>query len=440
MPTSPRLHLALISVYCFLLVAGTAPAMALEKDMEKATETETATDKPATGHYQLEFVLDLTRTDGSLTAQISVVQSTQLLREVRLRAPADRYSEFSGDGDIHRESDLIVWRPPARGGHIRYIARIDHARDGSGFDALVTDNWALFRGDDAFPPVSIRQRAGARASSKFSADLPADWTMVTPFDDTGDNQLLIDNPERIFDRPVGWIIAGRLGVRRDLIAGMEISVAGPTGAGIQRIGMLALLRWTLPLMAAEVDSVPPRLSIVSAGEPMWRGGLSAPRSLYIHAQRPLLSENATSSLLHEVAHILMPIPSAAQQDWIDEGIAEFTSLEILRRSGTISPERFLASVSTFARRGQDVQNMSATHASGAVTARAVAIFNEVNDELQSLTDGRADIFDLVRLLMQSDESVGLTELRAMAGELTGGQPLTALDDRHVPGLNAQTLR
>lgn len=424
MSASPRLHHALFCVHCFLLVAFTPPVI--------------SGDVP--DHYWLQFGLDLTRTDGSAAAHISVAQNSQLLHEVRLRAPIDLYTEFSGDGEISRENDIVVWRPPSRGGRIQYIARIDHARDDGDFDALVTADWSLFRGDDVFPPAAIRQRAGARASSEFSANLPADWTIVTPFAENGDGRLLIDNPERIFDRPVGWIIAGRLGVRRDLIAGMEISVAGPTGAGIQRIGMLALLRWTLPLMAAEVDSLPPRLSIVSAGEPMWRGGLSAPRSLYIHAQRPLLSENGTSSLLHEVAHVLMPIPSADQHDWIDEGIAEFASLEILRRSGTISQERFQASIGTFVRRGQRIDNMTTTHASGAVTARAVAIFHAVDKELRALTDGRSDIFDLIRHLMQSQEAVGLTELRLMAAELAGGQPLTALDDRHVPGYEAQTLR
>ena len=48
----------------------------------------------------------------------------------------------------------------------------------------------------------------------------------------------------------------------------------------------------------------------------------------------------------------MPVPTADEHDWIDEGIAEFASLEILRRSGTISDARFLASVATFARRGK----------------------------------------------------------------------------------------
>jgi hypothetical protein len=173
---------------------------------------------------------------------------------------------------------------------------------------------------------------------------------------------------------------------------------------------------------------------------MWRGGLSAPRSLYIHAERPLLSENGTSSLLHETTHVLMPVPAADQHDWIDEGIAEFASLEILRRSDTISAERFDASISAFARRGQHVDKLTGSHASGAVTARAVTIFHAVDKELRSLTDGRADIFDLVRRLMQSNEAVGLTELRTMAAELTDGKPLTALSDQNLPGYDAKTLR
>ena len=36
---------------------------------------------------------------------------------------------------------------------------------------------------------------------------------------------------------------------------------------------------------------PDRLTVVSATGPMWRGGLSAPASLYIHADLPLISDS-----------------------------------------------------------------------------------------------------------------------------------------------------
>jgi len=199
--------------------------------------------------------------------------------------------------------------------------------------------------------------------------------------------------------------------------------------------MLALLRWTLPLLAAEIESLPSQISIVSAGEPMWRGGLSAPDSLYIHADRPLLSENATSTLLHEMIHVLMPIPTSRDHDWIDEGIAEYVTLKILCRSGTISAERFTASIRKFTDRGQAVDSLLTTHATGAITSRAVTIFHNVDTELQSLTDGRADIFSLIHELMARHEPADITDLRAITTQLTGGQPLTALDDRHIPSLH-----
>ena len=391
-----------------------------------------AMGKPKHDLYQLHFAVDLTRTDGYATAQITVSQQTSLLREVRFRAPADLYKKFSGDGAIRREGAIVTWQPPPYGGSIKYVVLIDHQRAEGGFDALLTENWALFRGDDVFPPASISQRPEVRASSEFSARLPDNWSIVTPFTENSDGHLMIDNPERNFARPVGWIIAGRLGVRRDLIAGMDISVAGPLNSGIQRIGMLALLRWTLPLLTAEIESSPPHISIVSAGQPMWRGGLSAPNSLYIHADRPLLSENATSTLLHEMVHVLMPISTTREHDWIDEGIAEYVTLKILHRSGTISTERFNASLTKFAERGKAVDSLLTNHATGAITSRAVTIFHNVDNELQSLTDDQADIFSLIHELMAHHKPIDLTDLRTITTQLTSGQPLTALDDRLIP--------
>ena len=172
--------------------------------------------------------------------------------------------------------------------------------------------------------------------------------------------------------------------------------------------------------------------VVSAGDPMWRGGLSAPTSLYLHSSRPLISENATSPLLHEVAHVVAPVPAAPEHDWIDEGVAEYLALRVLRDSGTISSERFRDAIDTFRRRGTGVRNMLTRSSAGVVTARAVATFNDVDTELGRLTGGKADIFDLVRRLGREERDIDLVRLRALAAELAGGRPLTALSDRNVP--------
>jgi hypothetical protein len=364
-----------------------------------------------------------------------------LLLELRLRAPAVQFTNFRGDGNIRRHDDIVAWQPPAGGGKLEYGVMIDHERDSGGFDALVTDDWAVFRGDDIFPPAHIRQEAGSDGPCELALHLPAGWSAVTPFEINPYGRYVIENPERIYDRPTGWIIAGKLGVRRDTISGIKVSVAGPVGNGVQRTSMLALLRWTMPYLARELEKLPDRVSIVSANDPMWRGGLSAPKSIFIHADRPLLSENSTSTLLHEVVHVLARFPTDAQHDWIDEGIAEYINLEILRRSGTISDKRFNDTISGFRRRGKGVTNMATTNAGGAIKARAVDIFFELDREIRRLTDKRGDIFDLVRRLIREDVPADLTKLRVLSAEIVSDGnaqhiEIKSLRSTRVPGFGS----
>jgi hypothetical protein len=72
----------------------------------------------------------------------------------------------------------------------------------------------------------------------------------------------------------------------------------------------------------KVAPLPERLIVVGAGDPMWRGGLSAPNSVYLHADLPLISADGTSPLLHEVVHVMLRARSGAGGDWIVEGLAE----------------------------------------------------------------------------------------------------------------------
>ncbi len=365
---------------------------------------------------------------------MELAQERAALREARFRAPPDKFSKFSGDGEIRREGDFVTWLPPAAGGRISYRTNLENRRDGGRFDSLVTPDWALFRADDAFPPARVRHLAGARSRSSLRIELPDGWSVVTPFAEGPAGDYLVENPERAFDRPTGWLIAGKLGRRKDLIGDLEVSVAAPVGSGVERVSMLALLRWTLPYLFRETDTLPDRVSIVSAGEPMWRGGLSASNSVFIHAERPLLSENATSTLLHEVVHVLIPISTRPDHDWIDEGIAEYVTLRLLRDSGTISALRFRKAIDGFAARGESAgRDLATVHARGDLRARAVATFAELDQELADRTDGDADIYDLVRRIRAIGEPVDAQRLREEARALTGAKTIDALDfDRAQP--------
>ena len=64
---------------------------------------------------------------------------------------------------------------------------------------------------------------------------------------------------------------------------------------MHRQDLLALMRWTLPVLR-KIAPLPGSARRSSAPrDPMWRGGLSAPSSAYLHASLPLISERRDES-------------------------------------------------------------------------------------------------------------------------------------------------
>src|SRR5690606_12602161 len=141
-----------------------------------------------------------------------------------------------GDGEVRRDGDRLVWTPPETGGSLSYRYLIDNRRRGGGYDARITDDWVIVRGDDLVPSARARISKGADSRARLRFDLPPGWSNVdTPYLRSRDGDaFVIANPERRFDRPVGWIIAGDVGTRREDIEGMEISIAAPKGDDMRR--------------------------------------------------------------------------------------------------------------------------------------------------------------------------------------------------------------
>jgi hypothetical protein len=191
-----------------------------------------------------------------------------------------RHVDFRGDGKITVKGAVARWEPPARGGTLRYTFRIDNLRTSSAYDARCAEEWALFRGDDLFPPARVRASIGAVSRSTLRLRVPEGWKIAVPYERLADGSYRVENSVRNFDRPVGWYALGRIGVLRELIAGSHVAVAGPVGQGVRRNDILALLRWTLPKLKVVLGELPSRILIVSADDPMWRGGLSGPNSVF----------------------------------------------------------------------------------------------------------------------------------------------------------------
>jgi hypothetical protein len=185
--------------------------------------------------------------------------------------------------------------------------------------------------------------------------------------------------------------------------------------------MLAMLNWNLPDLVRLLPDFPRRLTVISAGEPMWRGGLSAPRSFYVHAGRPLISENGTSTIMHEAIHVGLGVAAVKGADWITEGLAEYYGLEILRRSGTISEKRFRSARAELAKWGKKARSLCQDPSTGAVTARAVTLFGKLNDEIRKKSARKYDLDDVLRRIASSGDKISAKQLRETVADLAGSE-------------------
>ncbi|MNY20522.1 hypothetical protein D3C86_1540040 [compost metagenome] len=181
-------------------------------------------------------------------------------------------------------------------------------------------------------------------------------------------------------------------------------MAAPLGEGVRRMDILTLLTFVWPHAQAVFPREPAKLLIVGAGDPMWRGGLSAPNSLYMHRDRPLVSENGTSSLVHELVHVFSRISDTDRSDWITEGLAEFYAIELMRRAGGMSDDRYQKVREQLARWSRKVTSLRGEQSSGPITARAVLLLQDLDAEIRKVSAGQRSLDDVTRGLMRLDKA------------------------------------
>ena len=365
--------------------------------------------------YQVNYSGTFKPSEGIFAARIEVRQETHLLRVLDFAAPESHYRDFSGDGEIRRDGDRLLWSVPETGGSLQYDVVVDHKR-GETLDASLTSRWSIVRLDDLFPPASVRTRKRSQSHATLDFKGPKGWLYETPYGPI-EGQEAIVNDGRRFDRPIGWLAAGKLGIRREIIADRKVAVAAPIDQGLRRVDILAFLGWVLPDLVEVFPEFPERLMVTGAREGMWRGALSGPKSLYVHSDRPLLSENGTSTLLHELVHIACGLNRGEREDWIIEGLAEYYSLEILRRSGGVTRQRFEASMDELEAWAKSGKGALRSPSTGADTARAVIVFRDVQTELREKKAGKLD--SIVRELVAGEDLTGARLLALVETKLDG---------------------
>ena len=413
---------------CNKLLRRAGPALALLGVAACGVSDSESADAGDAREYSVHYTLRPDPSAAVVAVELRLSQPRGLLRELSFPTDPD-VSDLQGDGELVTFDGRVRWQPPAAGGTLRWRSVVHSERGDGMFDALLTPSWGIFRMEDVIPRARTRTLRGAVSRTTLAFELPAGWSAVSEYRSTRE-PILIKRPARRFDEPAGWVAVGRLGVRRETIAGIRVAIVGPTGHGVRRMDMLALLNWTLPELAAILPDALPRLTVVSAGEPMWRGGLSAPASFYLHADRPLISENATSALLHEVMHTALSIRPAPQFDWIAEGLAEYYSIELLRRGRAITGKRAATAMSEQAEWAERAKSLCGDASEAATTALAVTVFAALDRELRDLSDGSASLDDLLPLIVGS--TVDLDLLAASATELAGELPDTLHID-NLPG-------
>lgn len=388
--------------------------------MALSTSGLSATDT----HYNADYEARLQPEQGTIAVTLRL-SGEKLPSRITLRIDPKRHLKLKASDRLQVEGNEAVWRPRGKSSRLDYEFVVNHRRSAAGYDSYMTDEWAIFRGDRMVPRMRTAGRAGleSRASLKFV--LPEGWSVVTPYEADDQRHVSFDNPARRLDRPEGWLVAGQIGTRREHIGPVHALVAGPAGQQVRRQDLLAFLNWNLPHLLEVFPQFPQRVLIVSGNDPMWRGGLSGPTSLYLHASRPLITENRTSPLLHELGHVALGIRSDGESDWIVEGLTEFYSIETLRRSGGISQLRYDQSLEALARQARRNATLFRDPSTGDRTAHAVLVFKQADAEIRRLSGGKASLDQVATQLASQRGEVSLQQLQEIAAKVAG-KPVRSL--------------
>ncbi|WP_434603061.1 hypothetical protein J3P91_06715 [Pseudomonas sp. Z4-7] len=342
-----------------------------------------------------------------------------------------RYSDFKADGQWQLtpgHEARGVWRPAADKASLTYRVRLSESRKNGSFETRMTPGWALLRGDDLVPPARLDQQDGTELVSRLEFELPGGWQSIeTPWPRIGKQRFRIDNPSRLFDRPTGWMLAGKLGSRRTRLGETEVTVASPRGQGMRRMDVLTLLTFVWPQVQAIVPRHPAKLLIVGAGDPMWRGAQGGHESIYLHSRPALVSERGSSPLLRELVQVLARINDHDRSDWISEGLNEYYAIELLRRAGGMSDERYQALNDRLGRDSKGVTTLRGEQVSPAMVSKAVLLLQELDREIRLKTRNKRSLDDVLQGAMRL-ETVDTEEFVQLSESVLGAGS-TVLDSR-----------
>lgn len=107
--------------------------------------------------------------------------------------------------------------------------------------------------------------------------------------------------------------------------------------------------------------------------------------------------------MHELVHVFTRINDTDNSDWISEGIAEFYAIELVRRAGGMSDYRYEAVRKKLLKWSKPVKSLRTEQSTGPVTARAVILLQDLDQEIRKQSKNQRSIDDVTRGLMRMDK-------------------------------------
>jgi hypothetical protein len=357
------------------------------------------------------------------------------INEFRLRFDTQRFDRFRGTGKLEATTSGLRWVPGGPYAHLTYRVRVDHLRGhGQRYDSFAGPDWIITRAREIFPRTLVdwtpRRSARPNSSARLLFRLPAGWRSAAAAAPLDGNSYRLDQPGNVLDRPRGWIALGKLALDREEIADTMVEIARTPNAEVDPKAVFQFLENTLPALKRLLHAESERLLIVVAPDPMWHGGISGENSFFMHAARPLRTPDRTSPYLHELFHVLQPCRMRDDADWIEEGLAEYYSVELQRRAGALDAAAFSRALGYFQRYGVWNVDLTRQYDNAATNNSAPLVMYVLDQRIQRATAGKARLDDVVTRLAKRGGIVDTVRFRH-AVEAVTGKKFTKFFDQHV---------
>lgn len=357
------------------------------------------------------------------------------VKSLRLRFPKARLDHVRGTGTFEPSAGGLRWVPGGPYAHLTYRVQINHMRGQRGrYDSYAAPNWIVTRAHDLFPRIDIdchpRANGAPKSRARLIFELPTGWRSAAPLPALGPDTYRLSEPGKVLDRPRGWFALGTFDLDRQEIAGTMVQVARLPGSPLVPKELFHFFESTLPTLKSLLLAEPETVLLISAPDPMWHGGISGEHSFFMHANRPLRTPDKTSPYLHEMFHVLQPYKPAPDADWIEEGLAEFYSLELQRRAGLIDAAAYSRALEYFARFGRWNVDLTQQRDNPATNNSAPLIMYALDQRIQRTTAGKKRLDDVVAQLAKQAGEIDTASFLHGVNTVTG-KTFTKFFDRHV---------